>query len=355
MAKRLITYFLGMKMAQTKKSINVWEKLLISYDFKRVLEIGTYKGNLSLYLLLYCINSRAEFYTYDPKKLWGGSLLKNNLSFSDYYYKWDVFEHEQEIGDIIQKEGMSIVFCDGNDKSREFNVFVPYMKVGDVLGVHDWNTEYSSEEDMRESIDKYNLVEILSKECDEEGYLRFFVKENINTAEHWDAIHKSSGKFSAKMMYNLFKLIPEKSSVIDIGCGRASLIKKLKLEKECDVYGVDISQFAIDRLNCEGIDGCVVDAENLDDFEKTSDVVVISHTLEHITNDENLIKNALRIAKKFVLIGVPDGLPPSEVKEHIRAYDKDGLTKMLLKYSDKVEDFSKGDRLILKAYAKDNI
>ena len=152
---------------------------MAKWEFKRILEIGTYKGNLSLYLLLFCLNRKnnTEFYTYDPKHLWDGSPLKRLLNFQDYYYKYDVFEYEKQIGEIIQKDGISIVFCDGNDKSREFNIFAPYMKVGDILGIHDWNTEYSSEEDLKDSIEKYNLVEIFSKECDEEGYLRFFRKE----------------------------------------------------------------------------------------------------------------------------------------------------------------------------------
>lgn len=176
--KRLITNFLGMPMAQTEKSINVWEKLLSQFEFKRVLEIGTYKGNLSLYLLLFCLNRGygADFYTYDPKRLWGGSVLKNLLNFNKYFYKWDVFQHIEEIGKTIQEDGISIIFCDGNEKSREFNTFAPLLKVGDILGIHDWSTEYSKPEDTEETRKKYNLKEVLGKQCDEEGYLRFFVK-----------------------------------------------------------------------------------------------------------------------------------------------------------------------------------
>jgi len=175
--KRLITRFLGGQMAQSEKSLNVWETLLAGYDLKRIIDIGTYKGFHSLYLLLYCLNRHdARLYTYDPLKKWGGSPLMNLLNFEKYYKKWNVFEHIEEIGKTIQEDGISIVFCDGNDKSREFNTFAPFLKVGDVIGQHDWNTEYSKPEDTEETRKKYNLKEVLGKQCDEEGYLRFFVK-----------------------------------------------------------------------------------------------------------------------------------------------------------------------------------
>ena len=175
--ERLITRFLGEQMAQTPKSLNVWEDLLAGYDFKRIIDIGTYKGFHSLYLLLYCLNRiDARLYTYDPKKKWGGSPLMNLMNFGEYYKKWDVFQHIEEIGKIIQEDGISIVFCDGNEKSKELNTFAPFLKVGDVIGQHDWNTYYSKPEDTAETREKYHLVEVLGKQCDEEGYLRFFVK-----------------------------------------------------------------------------------------------------------------------------------------------------------------------------------
>jgi len=179
MTKRLVTRFLGMPMAQTKKSINVWEELLARHEFKRILEIGTYKGNLALYLLLFCMNrpNDAEFHTYDIKNLWGGSKLKNTIEFGKCFKKWDVFEHVDEIGKLIGEEGISIVFCDGNEKSDEFNTFAPFLKVGDIIGQHDWNSEFSKEEETEETRRKYHLRELLTKECDDEGYLRFFIKD----------------------------------------------------------------------------------------------------------------------------------------------------------------------------------
>ena len=43
----------------------------------------------------------------------------------------------------------------------------------------------------------------------------------------------------------LFNSIPKEKSVLDVGCGTGILGKHLKKEKNCKVYGVDISKNAV--------------------------------------------------------------------------------------------------------------
>ena len=174
---------------------------------------------------------------------------------------------------------------------------------------------------------------------------------NINTKEYWDEFHQKESSISAVTMYILFNLIPWDSSVIDIGCGHSNLVIRLNREKNCKIYGIDISEFAIKALAKHKIECDVMNAENLDGLNREADIVVISHILEHITNDEGLIRNALRMAKRFVLIAVPNNcMPPEECPEHERMYNKESLTKLLKKYSTQIDDHSSGRHLILKAY-----
>ena len=38
----------------------------------------------------------------------------------------------------IQKEGKTLLFCDGGDKKCEFNTFSPFLKDGDFIMLHDY-------------------------------------------------------------------------------------------------------------------------------------------------------------------------------------------------------------------------
>ncbi len=175
--------------------------------------------------------------------------------------------------------------------------------------------------------------------------------DNINTREYWDKKYEKAVKFSSTTMYILFNLIPYGLSVLDIGCGTGHLIGKLAGFKKCKVYGIDISNKAINILHTKGINGEVWNAENLDGFDKKFDVVVLSHILEHITDEENLIRNSKPIANKFILVAVPNNLMGSEEEPtHLRKYTKVGLSNLLSKYFNKVEDYSSDKFLIMKAY-----
>ena len=118
-----------------------------------------------------------EFYTYDVKKRWGEHLwkFKTDIEFDKHFYQWDVFQHIEEIGKIISQPGQTIVFCDNGNKPREFNVFSQFLKVGDIIVVHDWNKEIFPE-NVKLPCEKYNLKEIFVGESEEEGLTRIFKK-----------------------------------------------------------------------------------------------------------------------------------------------------------------------------------
>lgn len=126
--------FLGRRTSQGQFAIPTWEYVLRKIKFKRILDIGTYNGNFSYYLLLFAKERGAEFYSYDK-------LDHKNKRISGYFYQMDVFEHIEEIGALIRKDGISIVFCDGGDKIRELQTFSEFLKSGDIIVVHDWGKE----------------------------------------------------------------------------------------------------------------------------------------------------------------------------------------------------------------------
>ena len=167
--------FLGYKMSQTPKSVWLWERVLRSFPFKRIIDLGTWHGGLSLYFYLFCLEREAEFYTFDVRNKCFGNRLMEITNFYNHFELLDIFQNIEKIGSLITKQGLTILFCDNGNKPREFNTFAPYLKKDDIIAVHDWLTEIFPE-NIKDACEKYNLQEIFSKECEEEGMTRFFQK-----------------------------------------------------------------------------------------------------------------------------------------------------------------------------------
>ena len=92
--------------------------------------------------------------------------------------------------------------------------------------------------------------------------------------------------------------------VLDIGCACGFYIDEIKRLKNCDVYGVDFSKWAIkygtDTLNLKNI--YYQEKENHFDFESSYfDVVFILGTIEHVTSPREMLAEVYRMLK-------PDGI-----------------------------------------------
>ncbi len=144
-------------MAQTPRAIALWKKVFSEIKPKRIIEIGTYRWGMSLFFSEHC----KEFYTYDIKQ-----FPTSHTELLKHFTKADVFKIEDDIGTLIQKQGTTLVFCDGGNKARELALFADWLKPGDYIAVHDWGTEVTSAPSF--------LKERFSKECDEEGMTRIF-------------------------------------------------------------------------------------------------------------------------------------------------------------------------------------
>ena len=177
--------------------------------------------------------------------------------------------------------------------------------------------------------------------------------ENVNTKEYWDSRWSSADPmFSRKLEKILWGLVDPHLSVLDVGCGRGRLLKSLKKDKLCEVFGIDLSEVAIANLKRQGIPGMVLDAETDLEYFLPFDVVIISHTLEHIERDQKVIQDLWAITKQYCIIAVPnDCMGHDTEKEHLRTYTKESLMKKLNGYFHFIEDHSQGVHLILKGYA----
>lgn len=165
-------------MAQSPNAITLWDKVLRATQFRRIIELGTANGNFSLYLYLWCIGRGADFYTMDIMKSWhnGNRILKDKLDFESHFYNIDIFEKQEDIKTLIQGEGKTILICDNGNKIKEFKTFAPMLKAGDLISVHDWDTEIS-EVDTRGICSLMNLDFVFLAESKDEGWTRIFQKQ----------------------------------------------------------------------------------------------------------------------------------------------------------------------------------
>lgn len=171
-----------------------------------------------------------------------------------------------------------------------------------------------------------------------------------NSPEYWDSSwERGIKKFPKHTMNVIADFIPEKVSVLDIGCGDGTFLKRLKETKNCEVYGIDISSIAIGVAKINGVAGEVKSAEEMDDFDKRFDIVVCSHLFEHVKNDEGLAKNIARITKRFAIIAVPNDCSyPEETGEHVRKYTQESLRELLSGFFREIEDHTRYNRSTLK-------
>lgn len=139
------TRFIGIKTAQSKKVFDLWEDFLRETDLARIIEIGTYKWGMSLYFFLWCKTKKAEFRTYDIR-FFPATRVIRELGITKCFKMADVFAIEKDIGDLIARDGTTLVYCDGGNKPKELAVFSRWLKEGDYIATHDFGTEVMLED-----------------------------------------------------------------------------------------------------------------------------------------------------------------------------------------------------------------
>jgi len=97
--------------------------------------------------------------------------------------------------------------------------------------------------------------------------------------------------------------IPEKSNVLDLGCGDGVLLNYLMTDKKIKGHGVDINSKAIVKCIEKGIPVIQLDLNSipLDFSDKSFDIVILNQTLQEIFRPDKIIDEMLRIGKVGIL------------------------------------------------------
>ena len=138
--------------------------------------------------------------------------------------------------------------------------------------------------------------------------------------------------------------------ILDIGCATGDYSKRLT-ELNFQVVGIDINPDYVDLARKNNIEAYCLDAKHLSDKfpEKSFDTVLLFEVLEHVEDPEKIIEQAKKVARKNILITVPDSTGYYNLKalgltyEHMLEQDHRSfftiteLENLLKKFSDHVE------------------
>ena len=121
-----------------------------------------------------------------------------------------------------------------------------------------------------------------------------------NTKDWYNDINNYASK-------NLINFAIENSGkdILDIGCATGEYCQKLNL-KGHKCVGIDNNQKYIKKARERGVEAYVMDASSLEFPDNSFDTILIFEVLEHVKNPDGILKEAKRVAKKNILITVPN-------------------------------------------------
>jgi len=82
------------------------------------------------------------------------------------------------------------------------------------------------------------------------------------------------------------------SSILDVGCGEGFLMEYLLREKNCKVFGIDISRKAIEIVRSKGMEG------EVRDIDEKYDYILFVEVLEHLKYPHKVLVEACKHANE---------------------------------------------------------
>ena len=176
--------------------------------------------------------------------------------------------------------------------------------------------------------------------------------KNINTSSHWDTKWGQEGKNTWRQYPNInkqeLKWIEDNKRLADLGCGNGFFLNLVQQDKEnMKLIGLDISSVGIKQLKeFYNINGVVSILPKIPLEPESFDYVIMNELIEHVVEEDELLKNAFKICKTggWVFVSTPSDHSPkykdfikNQDSEHVRWYDKERLEKSLMLYGKKPE------------------
>jgi cephalosporin hydroxylase len=178
---------LGQTIVHSWRELFFLEQILDKYQFKVIIETGTYEGGLTLFFALHALRMGAEVLTFDiePEPNEGlYKLLKPQLPLTFFRLSSTSGEAVKIIEEAISR-GRTLLYCDAQ-KVEEFNLYAPLLKTDDVVMAHDRGNELAKEQkysreiydkDIADTVNKCSLEPFYDEEANQFGSIYTFVKK----------------------------------------------------------------------------------------------------------------------------------------------------------------------------------
>lgn len=136
-----------------------------------------------------------------------------------------------------------------------------------------------------------------------------------NFYERGEVIHEVVEAERSRICYDLIQLLianksihKERKKILDVGCGDGSFIVKFK--ECCEVFGIDISEKAVNTAKEAGINAYRVDVscEKLPFESKYFDIVYMGDLIEHLVNPDFVVREVVRTIRLdgFLVLSTPN-------------------------------------------------
>lgn len=124
-------------------------------------------------------------------------------------------------------------------------------------------------------------------------------------------------------------------SLLDVGSGRGTFLwPLLDSFPALEVTAIDLDPIrardlgAVSRGGVRRLQGALMDARAVALADKSRDVATLLEVLEHVPEAERAAREAVRVARAFVVASVPS--KEDDNPEHLRVYDRGALERLFL-------------------------
>lgn len=133
----------GIGMAHNFYVHHLFSKVMDENDIGQIVELGTYKGSMSVMLGLEGIRKQVPVYSFDISDQTTLETSRLFTTLSIKYHIMDIFEPDNRrfLEDQLSKR-KTFLICDNGRKAEEFEAFGRHLPSGSVIAAHDYLTEF---------------------------------------------------------------------------------------------------------------------------------------------------------------------------------------------------------------------